>query len=95
MAHEVEWTNKARRDFRKLSIANQDRIEDAINLLAEEGRGDVKKMQGEENSYRLRVGQYRAIFSFDQREEEGPPTIVVDIILINKIRNRGEAYGKK
>ena len=45
--------------------------------------GDIKKMVGCKNEYRLRVGNYRVIY--EQIENEF-------IILITKAENRGQVY---
>jgi len=54
------------------------RINRAINALP---LGDVKKLKGIENGYRLRVGGVRVLF-----EKDG------DKINVVKIDNRGDAY---
>lgn len=95
MGYEVEWTRPAKRDFRKLHTEYQKRIKKAVDLFAEEGHGNVKRIQDEDNQYRLRVGAYRVFFSLDKEERQGPPIHTVDIMYIEKIRNRGEAYRKK
>ena len=43
--------------------------------------GDVKKLKGYTNEYRLRVGNYRVLFSLED-----------DIITIKDVLPRGEAY---
>ena len=58
------------------------RIIKAINQLP---LGDVKKLQGNTEDYRLRVGDYRIIFSKDDE---------ILIILIIEIAPRGEVYNK-
>jgi mRNA interferase RelE/StbE len=61
--YEVKFTKGARKMFRKLSQELQDRIQTKIDDLAIEPRPNkVKKLQGVENSYRIRVGDYRVIY---------------------------------
>jgi len=61
--YEVKFTKGARKMFRKLSQELQDRIQTKIDDLAIEPRPNgVKKLKGEENSYRIRVGDYRVIY---------------------------------
>ncbi len=49
--------------FKKLSQELQDRIQLKIDDLATEPRPNkVKKLQGEENTYRIRIGDYRVIY---------------------------------
>jgi len=45
--------------------------------------GDIKKMKGMENTYRLRVGTYRIVYTIDYQKE------VVQILTID---NRGDIY---
>jgi mRNA interferase RelE/StbE len=63
VTYEVKVTKGARKMFKKLSQELQDRIQPKIDELAIEPRPNgVKKLQGEENSYRIRVGDYRVIY---------------------------------
>jgi mRNA interferase RelE/StbE len=43
----------------------------------------VKKLKGEENAYRIRVGDYRIVYAIDD---------VIKIIEIQRIRHRKDAY---
>ena len=40
-------------------------VDDALDLYAKEGRGDVKRLQGSPY-HRLRAGRYRVVFGEDQ-----------------------------
>jgi mRNA interferase RelE/StbE len=63
VTYEVKFTKGARKMFRKLSQELQDRIQPKIDELAIEPRPNgVKKLQGEDNSYRIKVGDYRVIY---------------------------------
>jgi mRNA interferase RelE/StbE len=57
----VLYTLAARRSFRKLPADVQAQIEAKLQRYAETGAGDVTALQGVEG-YRLRSGDYRAIF---------------------------------
>ncbi len=48
--------------------------------------GDVKRLQGGSNNYRLRVGDFRIIFSKDGEKL---------IILVIEIGPRGDIYNKR
>jgi len=75
VSYEVKFTNGARKMFKKLSQELQDRIQPKIDELAIEPRPNgVKKLQGEENTYRIRVGDYRVIYD-----------IFDDVLLVNVI----------
>jgi mRNA interferase RelE/StbE len=63
VTYEVKFTKGARKMFKKLSQELQDRIQPKIDELAIEPRPNgVKKLQGEENTYRIRVSDYRVIY---------------------------------
>lgn len=49
---------------------------------------DCKKLLGYENVYRIRIGDYRAFFTYHIR-------IVGDTFFFEYLVSRGEAYGKK
>lgn len=84
MIYEVKFTKAARKMFIKLSQELQDRIQTKIDDLAIEPRPNgVKKLKGEENSYRIRVGDYRVIYD-----------IFDDVLLVNvvSVGHRSEVY---
>ncbi len=74
---EIRYSKQASKFLQKQSKQVQLRIIKAINKLP---AGDVKKMQGM-NYYRLRVGDFRVIFSNDGT-----------VLMVEKIGNRGEVY---
>ena len=56
----------------------------AIDKLAEDPRPyGVKKLKGEDNAYRIRIGDYRVIYTIED---------VIKIIEIQRIRHRKDAY---
>ena len=61
-----------------LDKSTKKRLKDAIEKLP---FGDVKKLKGYKNDYRLRVGNYRVLFSLED-----------DIITIKDVLPRGQAY---
>ncbi len=75
---EIRYSKQASKFLKKQPKQIQLRIMNAIDKLP---AGDVKKMQGQSNYYRLRVGDYRIIFTHDNV-----------ILLVEKIGNRGEIY---
>ena len=59
--------DKAKKFLRKLSSAKQDEI-DEILFKIEVGKTqnlDIKKLKGHKNSFRVRVGDIRVVFSQD------------------------------
>jgi len=61
--YQVEIVGAAKRQLRKLSKENQRRVLDAIEKLAQNPRPrGYKQLQGEENLFRVRAGDYRVIY---------------------------------
>jgi mRNA-degrading endonuclease RelE of RelBE toxin-antitoxin system len=58
------------------------RIFAALHRFVETGEGDIKKLKGESDDLRRRVGDYRVRFT------EEPD----DSLHIHSVRHRGEAY---
>ena len=75
---QINYSKLAIKFLKRQDRITRKRIVDAISTLP---LGDVKKLQGEINTYRLRVGDFRVIF-----DKHG------NIIYISKIDNRGEIY---
>lgn len=66
------------------------RIRDALALYADLERGDVQKLPGRERIYRLRVGDWRVLFSMEDggfSMEDGGR-----VMLVLRILNRRDAY---
>lgn len=74
----VIYTKRAMKNIKSLDFRVKDRVKDGIEKIP---FGDIKKLQGYSNLYRLRIGDYRVIYEvWDER-------IVIDAVL-----PRGEAY---
>lgn len=80
MKYKIRYEKDCLKYLKKLDRDTQVRIINAINQLP---FGDVKKLQGNIDDYRLRVGNYRVVFSKDDEN------ILISII---KIAPRGEVY---
>lgn len=77
---QINYSKQAVKFLKTQDKTNQKRIINAINLLP---NGNVKKLQGENSKYRLRIGDFRVIF-----DKMG------NILYIEKIGNRGDIYKK-
>ena len=82
----VTFKPSAKKDLQKLPKQIVQRIYSAIEKLADNPKPTAsKKLQGENNKWRMRVGDYRVIYSIYDR------VCVVDIV---RIRHRQDAYKK-
>jgi mRNA-degrading endonuclease RelE of RelBE toxin-antitoxin system len=69
----------------RLIPADRDRFDAAFtNLEKEPPEGDIRPYEGSHGVLRLRVGNYRAIFKYEDNH-----------ILVTHIEPRGQAYTKK
>ena len=63
MAYQILMQPRARRELEKLPNVVGERIASAIDALANDPRPpSVKKLQGDENLWRIRVGAYRIVY---------------------------------
>lgn len=84
MAYQVEITPAAKRQIKKLVKQTQELIIQRLEQLAVNPRPPgVLKMEGEENLYRVRVGDYRIIYELQDR---------VLLIVVVKVAHRGDVY---
>lgn len=77
----VEITKRARKQIDELDKSTQKKIDSAIKGL-EFFEGDIVKMAGRKNEYRLKVFHYRIIF----RIEDGNRAIITEV------GKRGDIY---
>ena len=83
MNRQLRWNRQAEADFARLPDHRQDRVLAALERLADTGQGDIKKLRGRQNQWRLRVGDRRAIITFADRGR---------IIRVLRVIHRREAY---
>ena len=89
---DIQYSKKAVKVINRLDKPTKSRIKEAIEGIP---KGDIKVLQGSENSYRLRVGDWRILFSYFETERKDETTgeiITEKAILIEKIAPRGEVY---
>ena len=75
---QIEYRKEAAKHINKMDKFQKSRLRDAIEKLPS---GDVIKLQGYTNDYRLRVGDLRVLFS-----------MLDDTIIIKDVLPRGKAY---
>ena len=67
--YEIRLTKRVERQLSKLVPEVQIRLQIAIDALDENPRPDgVKKLKGKDNQYRLRVGDYRIIYTIEDQK---------------------------
>lgn len=62
MIRRAEWSKRALKEAARLDLPTRQRILVAIRRLCEESSGDVRRLQGVDELYRLRVGDWRVLF---------------------------------
>jgi mRNA interferase RelE/StbE len=66
--YEIRLTKRVERQLSKLVPEVQIRLQIAIDALDENPRPDgVKKLKGKDNQYRIRVGDYRIIYTIEDQ----------------------------
>lgn len=82
--YDIVFARSARKELQALSRTVAERILEKVELLTLNPRpAGCKKLHGHSNLWRIRVGEYRVIYSVDDNNR------VVDISVI---RHRNEAY---
>jgi mRNA interferase RelE/StbE len=80
----VEFRRSADKDLRRLEPTVQRRVLRSAEALAGNPRPNgCRKLQGSENAFRIRVGDYRVIYTVDD---------AVLIVAIERVRHRREVY---
>lgn len=84
MAYSIVFRKSARKQIGQLPEIAVSKITTAIDALADEPRpANCKKMQGVEGTYRIRVGDYRIIYTVNDT------VVTVEIV---KIGSRQDVY---
>ena len=80
----VEFRRGAEKDLRRLDAVVQKRVLRAADNLATDPRpSGCRKLQGSDNAYRVRLGDYRIVYTIDD---------AVLIVAIERVRHRSEVY---
>ena len=86
MKYTVEFSRPATREFRKLPLQIQHRLELRIEKLSREPRPrDSKKMAGSQDRYRVREGDFRIIYEVQDR---------ILLIIVVRVGHRRDVYRK-
>ena len=85
MAYRVEDKRSARKEIEALPKREQRRVVAVIEDLAENPRPPgVRELTGTDDTYRLRVGDYRVVYQIVKRKL---------IVYVVKVRHRRAVYG--
>lgn len=83
-SYRIEFARSAERDLRRIDRQIVPRIVSAIAVLETDPRPPgTKKLVGADRTYRLRVGDYRVIYTVDDS---------IFIVSVDRIRHRREVY---
>ncbi|HET7536434.1 MAG TPA: type II toxin-antitoxin system RelE/ParE family toxin [Candidatus Didemnitutus sp.] len=81
MRYRLEIGESALEQLRALPREQRQRIGQTLDVLQSDLRGQVRKLAGQSGKYRLRVGNYRVLFSLEN-----------DLIFVHLIKDRKDAY---
>lgn len=84
LLYEIIFARSARKELEKLSKKTANLILNKIEFLSQNPRSvGAKKLKGEKNLWRLRVGNYRVIYSIEDSE---------NLVDVSVIRHRKDVY---
>ncbi len=86
MSYEVKFLKEAFKYLQRQDVTTRNRILDHLKILSDNPKHpelDIKKMQGIDDRYRLRIGSFRVVYSIINDEL---------IIIVIKIGSRGDIY---
>jgi mRNA interferase RelE/StbE len=82
--YQIEITNSAHQHIHNLSPINRQRFYEAIKQLSQNPRPEgVKKLKGDVDFYRIRVGDYRILYEIDDAAK---------LVIITRVLPRENAY---
>ena len=85
--YKIEWKNSARKELKKLDKQIIPRILQAVETSAKDPSAlTSKKLVGRDSVYRIRVGDYRIVYSIESS------VLTIEII---KVGHRREIYRKR
>ena len=84
MSYAVIIENKAQKEFKRIARPFDKSIKKAIDSLIKNPRPQgVKKLSGTSDGYRIRVGDYRILYTINERNR---------LVTIYRIRHRKNVY---
>jgi len=85
--YRIEYTKKADKNLKKIKAKTRFKIFDAIYDISQGNtqNKDIKKLKNEDDMYRLRMGQYRILYTYMFLEL---------VVLVIDVDVRGNVYKK-
>jgi len=84
LMYEVRFSPRAQRDLRSLSAQVVQRVLPRIEALSNEPRPQgSKKLSGDKNVWRIRIGNYRAVYTIEDS---------IRIVEIRRVGDRKDIY---
>lgn len=81
MTFHVELKPKAEKDLKAMTPSDRKRVVERLRWLEEDLRGDVKRLSDHFPEYRMRAGDWRALFE-----------VAGDRVIVYRVLHRREAY---
>lgn len=81
MRYQVELKPRAERDLKALSASDRERVVERLRWLENDLHGDVKRLTQHFPEYRMRAGDWRALFE-----------VAGSRVIVYRILHRREAY---
>ena len=83
---EIQYSKAAVKAIQSMDRTVKQRIKAGIEgLIVQPPTGDIKRLQGYDNCFRLRVGQYRVIYKYLLDKS-------IEVLYIIDIGSRGDIY---
>lgn len=83
-SYQIEFRGSAERELHRIDPQMISKIVAAVRALADEPRPPgTRKLAGSEQAYRIRVGDYRVVYTVDDRHR---------IVSVDRVRHRKDAY---
>ncbi len=81
MRYAIELKPRAQKDLRSIGRQDRERVIERLRLLEDDLRGDVKRLSNFTPEYRMRAGDWRALFE-----------VAGNRVVVYRILHRSEAY---
>ena len=81
MTYRIELKPKAEKDLKGMSLPDRKRVVERLRWLEDDLRGDVKRLSNHFPEFRMRAGDWRALFE-----------VASDRVIVYPILHRREAY---